>query len=162
MIRVLIVEDSPTASSLLRRWLDEEPTIQVIGQASDGQQAVKMAARLKPDPITMDVVMPDMDGLEATQQIMAHRPTPILILTAHADSPETALAFDALKAGAVDLVAKPVDGPGADGIWRDELLARIHALGGAQPRPVAPAGAMEPSQTRADTTQMPNEPNKTV
>jgi two-component system chemotaxis response regulator CheB len=74
MIRVLIVEDSPTSRAWLKQLLGEDPEIQVVGQAVDGQQAVDMAARLQPDLITMDVVMPDMDGLEATRQIMARWP----------------------------------------------------------------------------------------
>jgi two-component system chemotaxis response regulator CheB len=85
MIRVLVTEDSPTARALLVHILEEDADIQVVGQATDGHQAVEMAARLRPDLITMDVVLLDMDGLEATRRIMARCPVPILIVTAYAD-----------------------------------------------------------------------------
>jgi two-component system chemotaxis response regulator CheB len=157
MIRVMIVEDSTTSRRLLCRWLDEDPTIQVVGQASDGRQAVEMAARLEPDLITMDVLMPDMDGLETTRRIMAHRPTPILILTAHADSLAMDIAFEAMKAGAVDLVPKPTGAPGSDEVWRRELLAKIKALAGVLPRPVASESRGEPAQTGTGAAGTPDE-----
>lgn len=138
MIRVLVVEDSPTVRTVLVYLLEEDPEIEVVGQAADGRQAVEMAGRLKPALIVMDVVMPDIDGLEATRQIMAQRPTPILIVTAHADSPELNVAFEAMKAGALDVVAKPV---GFDeersGPWGQELVDKVKALAGIRPRPVA-------------------------
>jgi two-component system chemotaxis response regulator CheB len=135
MIRVLIVEDSPTERGLLVHLLEEDPEIRVVGQAADGQQAVEMAARLQPDLITMDVVMPDMDGLEATRHIMAQRPTPIVIVTARADSPELNVAFEAMKAGALDVVAKPTGfGEEAGGDWGRELVAKVKALAGVRPR----------------------------
>jgi two-component system chemotaxis response regulator CheB len=135
MIRVLIVEDSPTERELLVHLLEEAPEIQVVGQAADGHQAVEMAARLQPDLITMDVVMPDMDGLEATRHIMAQRPTPIVIVTAHADSPALNVVFEAMKAGALDVVAKLAGfGEEEGGDWRRELVAKIKALAGAHPR----------------------------
>jgi two-component system chemotaxis response regulator CheB len=137
MIRVLIVEDSPTERELLVHLLEEDSEIQVVGQAADGHQAVEMAARLQPDLITMDVVMPDMDGLEATRHIMAQRPTPIVIVTAHADSPALNVVFEAMKAGALDVVAKSAGfGEDEGDDWRRELVAKIKALAGAHPRQV--------------------------
>jgi len=137
-IRVLVVEDSPTTRALLVYLLEEDPEIQVVGQASNGCQAVEMAAQLQPDLITMDAVMPDMDGLEATRRIMAQRPTPILIVTAHSDSPELNVAFEAMKAGALDVVAKPAGlGEGENGDWEQGLVAKVKALTGVRPRPVA-------------------------
>ena len=129
MIRVLVVEDSPTVRRLLVSLLETDPEIQVVGEAADGRQAVELASQLQPDLITMDVVMPDMDGLEATRRIMAQRPTSILIVTAHADSPELNTAFEALKAGALDIVAKPpAMGEELPGNWGQELVAKVKAL----------------------------------
>ena len=137
MIRILVVEDSPTARALLVHLLEEDPEIQVVEQATDGRQAVEMAARLRPDLITMDVVLPDMDGLEATRRIMARCPAPILIVTAYADSPELNVAFEAMKAGALDVISKPTDfGGGASGDWGRDLVAKVKALAGVRPRPV--------------------------
>ena len=129
MIRVLVVEDSPTVHQLLVSLLEADPEIRVVGEATNGRQAVELASQLHPDLITMDVVMPDMDGLEATRRIMAQRPTSILIVTAHIDSPELNIAFEALKAGALDIVAKPrVLGEELPGDWGRELVAKVKAL----------------------------------
>jgi two-component system chemotaxis response regulator CheB len=135
MIRVLVVEDSPTARALLVYMLEEDPAIQVVGQAENGRQAVEMAARLQPDMILMDVVMPDMDGLEATRRIMRERPTPILIVTAHADSAELNVVFEAMKAGALDVATKPLGfGDIENGAWGQELVSKVRALAGVRPR----------------------------
>ena len=136
-ISVLVVEDSATARALLVHLLEEDPEIQVVGQAADGHQAVEMAARLRPDLITMDVILPDMDGLEATRCIMAQCPTPILIVTAHADSPELNVAFEAMKAGALDVVPKPAGfDTGGESDWGQDLVAKVKALASVRPRPV--------------------------
>jgi two-component system chemotaxis response regulator CheB len=136
-IRVLVAEDSPTARALLVYLLEDDPDIRVVGQATDGHQALEMATRLRPDLVTMDVVLPDMDGLEATRRIMAQCPVPILIVTAHADSPELNVAFEALKAGALDMVAKPASfGEEEDEDWGRELVAKVKVLAGVRPRPV--------------------------
>lgn len=138
MIRVLVVEDSPTARVLLVGLLEENPDIQVVGQATDGHQALEMASRLRPDVITMDMLMPDMDGVEATRRIMAQCPTSIVIVSAYADSPELNIAFEAIKAGALDVVAKPrgFDQEENDD-WGRELVTKVKALAGVRPRPLA-------------------------
>ncbi|MBU2517948.1 MAG: response regulator [Proteobacteria bacterium] len=133
MIRVLVVDDSPTTSELLIHILDSDPEITVVGRAADGNQAVKMAQELGPDVITMDVVMPDMDGVEATRRIMSTTPVPIVVVTAHADSDEPRVAFEALKAGALEVVAKPVDmGQDNQGIWGQSLVLTVKAVAGVK------------------------------
>jgi len=128
MITVLVVEDSKTVQDLLVNILERDPDIRVVGRADNGQSAVALAAKLAPDLITMDVVMPDMDGLEATKRIMADHPTRILVVTAHEDSPELNVAFEALRAGALDVVAKPA-GFGEEGmVWEKEFIAKVKAL----------------------------------
>ncbi len=150
MIRVLVAEDSPTARALLVYLLEEDPEIQVVGQATDGCQAVEMAARLRPDIITMDMIFPDMNGLEATRRIMAQHPTPILIVTAHADSPELHVAFEAMKAGALDVVAKPAGfGEEANNDdWEQGLVAKVKALASVRPRPLTETRGQEDTETR--------------
>lgn len=137
MIRVLVVEDSPTARQLVVSLLEQDPEIEIVGQATDGRQAVDMAARLEPDVITMDVIMPDLDGLQATRLIMAKRPTPIIIVTDHVDSPELNVVFEAMKAGALDVIAKP-SGFGEEEKHNQEqgLVARIKNLAGVSPKPI--------------------------
>jgi two-component system chemotaxis response regulator CheB len=134
MIRVLVVEDSSTVRQLLVRLLEADPEIRVVGEAANGRQAVELALQLQPDLITMDVVMPDMDGLEATRCIMAQHPTSILIVTAHADSPQLNMAFEALKAGALDIVAKPpAIGEELPSDWKRELVEKVKALADVYP-----------------------------
>ncbi|MFP4476266.1 MAG: response regulator [Desulfatibacillaceae bacterium] len=133
-IRVLVVEDSPTAREVILQLLADETGIRVIGTATDGRKAVDMAAEMKPDLIIMDVVMPDMDGLEATRHIMQASPTAILIVTAHYDSKELNVVFEAMKAGALDVMSKPtVFSDGSTDMWEQELVNKVKALGRVKP-----------------------------
>ncbi len=121
-LRVLITDDSPVARAVLRSILEREPGIEVVGVARNGWEAVQMTAQLHPDIITMDVRMPQMDGFQATQQIMAYHPTPILIVTASLAKQDVDFSFRMMEAGALDIFEKPAgDDPEA-------LKARAHAL----------------------------------
>src|ERR1700742_2144715 len=82
LIRTLIVDDSPFARKVVREMLLRSPFIDVIGMAHDGEEALHLAAELKPDVITCDLTMPRMDGVEFVRRKMAAAPTPILILSA--------------------------------------------------------------------------------
>lgn len=106
-IRVLVVEDSPTARNLLVALFNQSGEIQVVGTAQDGMEAIKRAAELQPDVITMDIQLPRINGLEATRQIMQNAPIPIVIVTANLDQPEMDLTFEAMRAGALSVVQKP-------------------------------------------------------
>ncbi len=108
MVRILIVDDSPTVRFLLRQILDADPEIEVVGTANDGVDAIRKTLALKPDLITMDVHMPVMDGLEAIRRIMAQRPTPIVVLSTKVNVPEMMVVFKAIQAGALDVLEKPV------------------------------------------------------
>jgi len=110
VIRVLVADDSATSRALLVGLLSGEPDFQVVGEATNGQEAVEMTERLTPDLITMDVQMPVMDGLEATKQIMARSPRPIIIVSHAAHEDDVKLSLDATRAGALMVLAKP-DGP---------------------------------------------------
>lgn len=106
-IRVLIAEDSPTYRELLVTILQSAPDLQVIGTARNGIEAVRLAKRLKPDVITMDVYMPEMDGFEATRQIMTEIPCPVVIISASTAKDQRDLTFNALRAGALSVLEKP-------------------------------------------------------
>ena len=75
-VRVLVVEDSPTVRARLCEALRADPAIELVGQATDGKQAIELCAALRPDVVTMDMVLPVMSGLAATEYIMSHHPTP--------------------------------------------------------------------------------------
>jgi two-component system, chemotaxis family, protein-glutamate methylesterase/glutaminase len=123
-IQVLVVDDSPTVRQRLIEVLGSDPELVVVGQASDGQQAVELCLRLRPDVITMDMVLPTMTGLAATEQIMAHRPTPILIVSSSTNRGELFQTYQALAAGAVDVLEKPA-GDDTDEAWEIRFLSTL-------------------------------------
>jgi two-component system chemotaxis response regulator CheB len=102
--RVLIVEDSPTQRLALTRMIESTPDLVVCGQAADGEQAIRLAEELRPDVISMDVLMPRLDGLNATRQIMAVCPTPIVVVSSVSASRDT---MEILRAGALAAIEKP-------------------------------------------------------
>lgn len=108
MIRVLVVEDSPTVRELLLHILSSDPAIEIAGIAETGEEALEAAQRLQPDVITMDVHMPKMNGFDATRRIMETRPTPIIIVSGTADVNDRTKAFRAIEAGALALLQKPL------------------------------------------------------
>lgn len=106
-IRVLIAEDSPVFRELLMSILQTSPDLQVVGMARNGAEAVRLVKRLEPDVITMDIYMPEMDGFEATRQIMTETPRPIVVISSGVEKNERDLTFSALKAGALAVMPKP-------------------------------------------------------
>ncbi|HLF25119.1 MAG TPA: response regulator [Anaerolineae bacterium] len=128
MIKVLVVDDSPTARQAIAAILNSAPGMQVVGAAADGLEAVALAARLKPDVITMDINMPGMDGHQATQQIMAQTPTAIVVVTTVTRQELVHRGLDILLAGALDIVQKPssLTSQSLDAI-RSELIAKVES-----------------------------------
>lgn len=108
ILRVLIVDDSPTARQLLQYTVNAASDMQVVGQAVNGKQAVQLTHELHPDIILMDITMPEMNGLEATREIMSVVPTPIVMVSAGVDNQETNVAFQAIRLGALSVTKKPV------------------------------------------------------
>jgi two-component system, chemotaxis family, protein-glutamate methylesterase/glutaminase len=107
IIRVLVVDDSPLIYKILTTMLEDVPDIEVVGQALNGQDALRLTKRLKPDVILMDIHMPKMDGLAATQKIMSLQPTPIVVLSNISQSTDANLAFNVIQAGALTVIEKP-------------------------------------------------------
>lgn len=107
--RVLIVDDSAFMCRVLHQIISSDPQLEVVGQARDGSEAVSLADSLQPDVITMDINMPRVDGLQATEMIMTRHPRPIVIVSSEsregADS-----TLRALELGAIEFVSKPSTG----------------------------------------------------
>ena len=105
-IRVLVVDDSAVIRNLISRLLEEQGGFQVIGAARNGREALDRIPQLKPDVVTMDVEMPEMDGISALRRVMRQNPVPVVMLSAHTFAGAKA-TIDALAYGAVDFVPKP-------------------------------------------------------
>ena len=125
MIRVLVVDDSTTVRARLTEILATDPEFSVIGQAADGREAIELCARLRPDVITLDLALPEIDGLGVTEHVMAVLPTPILIVSASFNRGEVFDMYQALRAGAVDVLEKPRDG---DHDWEARFLSAVRMV----------------------------------
>lgn len=156
MITVLIVDDSPSATEYLAGIFAMDPEFRVIGTAENAAAGIRMAERLKPDIISMDFTMPDMDGFEATRRIMTAIPTPIVIVSDLYDRHSVSMSFRALEAGALSILPKPPsmvsqEFPGR----KHELLQTFKAMAGVKvirrsarimpPSSSGPAAVIRPS-----------------
>lgn len=126
-IRVLVVEDSPTVRRHICDVIAADPGFEVVGEAGDGDRAIELCTLLRPDAITMDMILPRVTGLDATVHIMAHCATPILIVSSSTNRGELFKTYDALAAGAVDVLEKP-RGDEPDGEWEAKLLDAIRMV----------------------------------
>ncbi len=128
-IKVLLVEDSPVAMNIYEKMLNASPHIQVIGKASNGKEGLGLIAQLQPDVICTDLQMPQMDGLEFTKQVMANYPVPILVLSNAVQKSDIDNIYEVMKAGAVDVMAKPQAAGSADSeAVQKELVTKIRVL----------------------------------
>ncbi len=144
-ITILIAEDHVVVRESIRQFLERGAKLEVVGEASDGEEAVKMASQLKPDVIIMDISMPKLNGIEATKQIKAQQPSAtILILTAY-DYEQ--YIFPLLEAGAAGYLLKDISG--------HELVNAIETVhrGEAVLHPAVALKVMERlRQTKAEST----------
>lgn len=127
-MKIAIVNDLPMAVEALRRVLALRPEHRVIWVAENGAQAVQRCAELRPDLVLMDLLMPVMDGVEATRRIMSETPCAILLVTANMGI-NTARIFDAMGHGALDVVDTPVLVGGDARAGAAPLLAKIETIG---------------------------------
>jgi two-component system, chemotaxis family, protein-glutamate methylesterase/glutaminase len=107
-VKVLIVDDSPLVRGLLRDALSDEADLVVVGEAGDGLQALRMIRELRPDVVTMDVLMPIMGGPETIRRVMTECPTPVVVFAAA--QTDQRLAWQAMEYGAAEVFAKPTAG----------------------------------------------------
>jgi two-component system response regulator WspF len=153
-MRIAIVNDTATATEAMRRVIGSVPGYQLAWVAADGAGAVERCKRDTPDLILMDLIMPVMDGAEATRRIMAHTPCAILIVTASLQG-HRAKVFEALGAGALDVVQTPILGGNGQLEGAAKLKFKIDAVG---PLVAGATGALDvPSRTAA-----PHRPDKSL
>jgi two-component system chemotaxis response regulator CheB len=122
-IRVLVVDDSATMRGLITARLRSDPMIEVVGQASDPHDARQAIKRLNPDVITLDIEMPNMDGIEFLEKIMRLRPTPVIMISSLTQRGAD-VSLKALEIGAFDCIAKPSTGSSDD---FDTLVDKVKA-----------------------------------
>lgn len=158
-IRVLVIDDSRTARELLVAMLESAGGLQVVGVGETGEDAVRLARRIRPDIIAMDIIMPEMDGLEATRAIMREAPTPIVLLTSTLMYSDVNLTFEAMRLGALAVVNKPPIGD--DAAWETvlqtmRLMAKVAVVRRWDPeaRKTAPADAPASPATTPPPNQM--------
>ena len=124
-IRVLIVDDSAFMCKVLQEIINSDPQLEVVGQGRDGRDGVALAESLRPDVITMDINMPHVDGLQATELIMTQHPRPIVIVSSESRE-GAASTLKALELGAIDFVPKPSSGIDLDmKTVREELTRKL-------------------------------------
>lgn len=126
-VRVLIIDDSPFVCRLLTNHLHSTSNVQVVGTALNGRRGLKLVTDLHPDVITLDLEMPEIDGLETLQQIMHDHPTPVVVISG-VSRRAAALSLEAINKGAVDFILKYT--PGLDvkpEALRQEIVAKVQA-----------------------------------
>lgn len=163
MTRVLIVEDSAVSRQLLTRILSSDPDIEVIGTAINGEEALEFLDRQMPDVVTMDIIMPRMDGYETTRRIMETKPLPVVIVSASLSREEVERSWKAVDAGAVAVLEKPgfgdigVKGGNAERLVETvKLMSQVKVVGRRGRRNDVRKGAITqpPVPPRVQSTQM--------
>ncbi len=130
--RVVIVDDSPTMRGLISATLRRDPELEVVGCAGDPLEARQMIKELNPDVITLDIEMPNMNGLEFLERIMRLRPMPVVMVSTLTQAGADA-TLRALELGAVDCVAKPTSAVASEGL--SELASKVKIAARASVRP---------------------------
>jgi two-component system chemotaxis response regulator CheB len=143
--RAVIVDDSPVARALVREWLETDDEVEIVGEAADGEAAIELVTRLRPDVATIDLRMPGISGLELVAYLMAKAPLPILVLTGENTRDDAGLAFEAVRRGALDLLPKPsaLDEQAIRSLrarvrWLATVPVVRHLVGHKPPEPVLP------------------------
>jgi two-component system chemotaxis response regulator CheB len=132
-IRVLVVDDSAVIRALISDAIAKTPGMEVVGTAVDGQHALAMFETIRPDVVTLDLQMPNLDGMAALDAMLAIRPVPVIIVSSLSQY-GAEITLEALDRGAFDYVLKPDYGQGTKTAIRDELPRRIRLASGTDVR----------------------------
>src|SRR5215813_11774406 len=131
ILRALVVDDSAYVRKVIKQMLGRSPFIDVVGVARDGEEALTLVDQLRPDVVTLDLIMPGMGGLGFIREQMAKRPLPIVVVSIASETSQ--LVLDALDAGAIDFVQKP-SALATEKVFEmsDELIGKVKAAGTVQ------------------------------
>ena len=147
-IRVLVVDDSAFARKVIREVLSRDAEIEVVGIARDGLEALEKIGELKPDVVTLDLLMPELDGLGVLRALPSESAPSVVIVSVSGS--ETELAIEALQNGAVELVTKPTPLP-TDRLYElsSDLITKVKAAAIAKTRIIkAPTGGLQSGKLR--------------
>jgi two-component system chemotaxis response regulator CheB len=149
LVRALVVDDSAYVRKVIKQMLSRSPFIDVVGTARDGAEALELVEQLRPDVLTLDLMMPEMDGIAFLKAQMTRRPVPVVVVSVANEASD--MVLKALDAGAVDFVQKPT-ALATDRMFEisDELIAKVKAAAGVPlsrlPVPHAPAPVSTPAR----------------
>lgn len=133
MIRILVVDDSAVLRKSLRFILESDSDLQVVGEASNGMDAIAQVQKLKPDVVTMDLLMPKLGGLGAIQEIMTECPVPIVVVTSADPARDLELTKQATRLGAVSLLQRPETiTSGEHRLFAEKLIAQVRLMNGVK------------------------------
>ncbi len=126
-IRVLVIEDSLTVRRLLVDALSAHADFEVVGEAVNGKEGIELCQSIRPDAVTLDMMMPVMNGLAATEFIMAYCPTPLLIVSSSVNRGDLFKTYEALAAGALDVLEKPA-ATESNSEWEKKLVSALRLI----------------------------------
>ncbi len=152
--RVMIIEDSDVVRMLLEEIIGRDSRLEVAASVSSAEEALRVLRTVAPDVISLDIRLPGMNGFQATKRIMSERPTPIVVVSASVEKEDLKVSMNALKAGALAIVEKPVGTTRSD--YRemaDQLCTQLAIMSDVkvirQRRPPAPSPAARPAGSQA-------------
>jgi two-component system chemotaxis response regulator CheB len=145
LVRVLIVDDSAYVRKVIKQILSRSPFIEVVGVARDGEEALELVEELQPDVVTLDLVMPNKDGVTFLREQMARRPIAVIVVTVTGEDAD--LALEAVECGAIDIIQKPT-ALANEKVFEigDALIEKVKVAGATillHP-PMAPPSALKP------------------
>ena len=156
ILRVLVVDDSAYVRKVIRQMLSRSPFIDVVGTARDGEEALSLVAELHPDVVTLDLIMPGIDGLGFIREQMSRAPLPIVVVSIASETSQSVL--DALDSGAIDFVQKP-SALATEKVFEmsDDLIAKVKAAAAVRIAAVnPPRRALQPSSRLRTSSKTPD------
>src|SRR5437762_2051358 len=150
VLRALVVDDSAYVRKVIRQMLGRSPFIDVVGAARSGEEALALAEELRPDVVTLDLIMPGFGGLGFIRQQMALRPIPIVVVSIANETSQ--LVLDALDAGAIDFIQKP-SALATEKVFEmsDELIEKVKAAGSVKLAAITPQAPIQTAGSRKGT-----------